>query len=349
MEASLSAYSLLDRARRHGTPLIEESRAIFVWEGETPPRLMADFNGWEDGAPDEFEWVDENLWAFGIELPEDAYIEYAFSKDGVRISDPYNRRKTPNGLGKTNHYFYMSKGKSTSLTHPVTADRRGEISEATLVSDWYFANGHRKVYFYQPQVEQPVPLVVVWDGKDYLGRAHLPNIVDNLIALGKIQPVALAMIDNGGPARGVEYMCSDATPWMLVEALIPEARKRLNLIDYNEKPGSYGVMGASAGGLIALYTGLRLPHIFGNVLAQSGAYSFGPFDTVVWDLVDRMDPSRLNLWLDAGKFEWLVDCNRRMAGYLAERAFHFQYHEYNGGHNYPAWRNDLAAGLEFLF
>jgi enterochelin esterase-like enzyme len=38
-----------------------------------------------------------------------------------------------------------------------------------------------------------------------------------------------------------------------------------------------------------------------------------------------------------------------MAALLAERNFHFVLQEYNGGHNYTAWRRDLIDGLVYLF
>ena len=34
---------------------------------------------------------------------------------------------------------------------------------------------------------------------------------------------------------------------------------------------------------------------------------------------------------------------------LAGRGYDVTYHEYNGGHNYPSWRDDLLHGLEVLF
>ena len=40
---------------------------------------------------------------------------------------------------------------------------------------------------------------------------RLHAIVDNLIAQRRIRPVALAMVENEGGARALEYLCSDAT------------------------------------------------------------------------------------------------------------------------------------------
>ena len=57
----------------------------------------------------------------------------------------------------------------------------------------------------------------------------------------------------------------------------------------------------------------------------------------------------LSIWLNAGRYEWLLNCNRRMYGLLAEKGYDIVYREYNGGHNYPSWRDELDRGLMFQF
>jgi enterochelin esterase family protein len=38
-----------------------------------------------------------------------------------------------------------------------------------------------------------------------------------------------------------------------------------------------------------------------------------------------------------------------MAKLLTRKGYEVTYREYNGGHNYPAWRDDVWRGLETLF
>jgi enterochelin esterase family protein len=193
---------------------------------------------------------------------------------------------------------------------------------------------------------------VVWDGKDYLFRLHLNNIVDNLLYQGKIRPIAMAFIDNAGQElRTVEYACSDATLAFLMIEVMPLARRELNLIGIDACPGAYGVLGASMGGLMALYTGARMPHVFGNVLSQSGAFSWGNFDTVVFDLLQQGEVRPIKIWMDAGVYDLagLLESNQRMQSLLHERGYALTYREYHAGHNYPAWRDDIWRGLETLY
>jgi enterochelin esterase-like enzyme len=341
---------LIDRIRRDGTPVREHDRAIFVWQGAQAPRLMGDFNGWEDGEALELEPAGPDLWVREVEFVSDAYIEYIFVDEaGERVLDPHNPRKTPNGMGKTNQFFYMPDGRPTSWTLRLPGIPRGELSHARLDGGNLIASGKRTVHFYQPPTDEPAPLLVVWDGGDYLQRAHLPAMLDHLIARGRIRPLALAMVENGGPARMMEYACSEATLWFTLKQVLPAAFERLNLIDPDEQPGAFGVLGASMGGLMSLYTGLRLPHIFGKVLAQSGAYNISGHEFITTTLVEHEVGHDTQIWMDVGRYEFLLEANRDMVAKLAEHGYDFDYHEYSAGHNYPAWRDDLPGGLECLF
>jgi enterochelin esterase family protein len=137
----------------------------------------------------------------------------------------------------------------------------------------------------------------------------------------------------------------------LITEVLPLAQKELNLVDINVFPGTYGVLGASMGGLMALYTGLRLPHIFGHVISQSGAFSFGEYDTLVFDLVRFVAMYPIKIWMDVGIYDMpvLLDANRRMHTLLKSSEYPVVYREYNAGHNYPAWRDDLWRGLVSMF
>jgi len=131
----------------------------------------------------------------------------------------------------------------------------------------------------------------------------------------------------------------------------PLARRELNLLDIKRHPGAYGVLGASAGGLMSLYTGLRLPKICGKVLSQSGVSSWEGRDFATVELIKHKHARDIRIWLDAGKFEWgwLLNDNRRMKSLLKENGYQFVYREYSGGHNHISWRNDVWRGLEALF
>lgn len=352
-------HPLVERARTEGTPLIDpvanttgdaaDTRvATFVWAGKRAPRLIGDFCGWEDGDPVVLVKEAPSVWTYRLALPKDAYMEYVFVDGDQRLDDPFNLRRVSNGMGKYNQYFYVTPGRQ-----PPALPRRlkGQVERHVIEAEHLMAGLRRNVYLYRPATEQPVPLVVVWDGRDYLRRARLDVIVDTLISQGRICPLALAMVDNGRQARTLEYACSEATLGLLYEAVLPLARQHLNLVDVSEQPGAYGVLGASMGGLMALYTGLRMAGIFGHVLSQSGAFTLDDYDSVVFELVEHGPRRDLKVWLDVGLYDLhpLLPSNRRMRAALAARGYGVGYNEYPAGHNYNAWREDVVKGLEFLY
>ncbi len=351
------AQNWLVRAQSEGAPLIDEHHATFVWQGDDPPLLRGDWNDWDASQPLPWRRVRRArgqpaaspVWIATLELAPDAYMEYCLGSDETRVEDPFNPRRVSNGMGKHNHWFYMPRGGPTPLAQRARGVVQGELIHLDLPTQQWIAGQQRRVVLYRPATAEPAPLLLVYDGPDYLRRARLATLVDNLIAQRRIRPIALALVANGRGARMAEYGGSDGTLAFIHEMVLPAAREHLSLIDITEQPGAFGVMGASMGGLMALMTGLRLPHIFGRVLSQSGAFHLGELPTAAVELAQHGPSRPLRIWLDVGRYEWLLESNRRMAALLQGRGYDVSYREFNAGHNYTAWRDDLWRGLEMLF
>ncbi len=353
--------SLRERAQRDGTPLIDDDggahvRVTFVWltesENETPPRLRGDFNFWRAGI--ELTKSEPQTYTYCDEFPRDAYIEYGFFHEydiDERAADPHNPRITWNGFDSVNHYVSLPDYRAPDLTRRGAGVARGAISEHWLEAP-FTGDTHRKLYLYHPPTDEAVPLVIVWDGGDYLRRGTLNIIVDNLIAQGRIRPVALALLDSEARARYLEYMQSETTIEGAIRAVLPFAAQHLNLIDAAEQPGIHGVLGSSMGGLMALYTALRQPTIFGRVLCQSGAFWPDPAmfgSMLITQLIRHLPAPSIRVWQDCGTLEWLIDGNRWMRDLLLERGYDLTYREYHGGHNHIMWRDNTWRGLETLY
>lgn len=349
--------NLLERARTDGTPLIDGDEATFVWEGETAPELIGDFNEWGHGLSGAtwLEPVASGVWAATVTLPSDAYIEYIFTTDPddpkARVLDPLNSRQITNGMGKFNNHFLMPEARHTTMDEFRSGTPQGNVTRHTLFHDYFLIGNRRDVWLYQPPSTDPAPLLVIFDGRDYLRRANITQIIANLMADGTIPPLALAMIDNAKGDRFVEYNTSESQLAAITEVLIPMAQRQLYLVDIEKNPGAYGVLGASMGGNMALYAGLRLPHIFGKVISQAGAFQFSVIDEapLLKEFVQHMPKRDLKIWQDVGALDWLVDENREMNKLLTDKGYDVTYREYSAGHNYTAWHNTLPDAIVALF
>lgn len=343
--SDLIRYHLLES----GNPVILDDKVYLCWLGDHPPSIISDLNYWDEEHPFQFEQIEDDLWIYPLELPWGSYIEYAFLRNKRRIHDPHNPHRTPNGMGKFNHFFTFPSSEMEYFLPEEPPTLKGSLTSLRLPTNQLLAGKKRKVHFYQPATNETVPLLVMWDGKEYLERTFLPHLVEELVEMGKIQPIALALIENGRRYRTMEYFCSEATLGFIQMAVIPAALQHLNILSPYDEKGKLAIGGASLGGLMALYAALRFPQWFGKVLCQSGAFAIGDQKLVVWSLIEHQDTLPLKIWLDCGMFEPLLETNRQMADLFKHKGYEFQYKESPSGHNYPAWRRLLPEALINLF
>lgn len=362
-------HPLLEQAQHEGHPLIQGNRVTFLWEGDAPPAVLGDFNLWGqfDSHPVQpMTPLADKLWSLELTLPADAYFEYVYKslvieeedlENGLlppNLDDPLNTRKITNGMGGFHYFFNMPEARHTPLVKAGRKVARGKVTRHKIDNPWVFAKskGPRDCWLYAPPTEEPAHLLVVLDGRDYLERAGITEILDNMFAYHQIGPVALAMIDSVSNSRMVEYQASDATISALGLEIVPLAQRELNLIDIQQQPGAYGILGASMGGLMALYAGLRLPHLFGHIISQSGA--FNPnlpvgAEPLITELIRYLPKRDLKIWQDVGQFERLLDINRTVHPLLVEKGYEVTYREFPGGHNFTSWRDQLPAALQVMF
>ena len=327
-------------------PQIEGNKAIFLWKGIQAPSLIGDFNAWDLETAYQLEPASAGMWQKGLQFPDDAYIEYTFVVDGKRVPDPSNPYSISDWVGHRNNYFSMPGMKPDPLTQTHRHPRAGFVTHHIVEDDYRLARPRRTVRLYHPADAGPHPLLVVFDGQDYYRRGRLVSIVDNLIAAGRIRPLALALIDHAGRRRIVEYACNDSTISFIQDRVLSLASQEIDLLDPKQNPGCHAVLGASMGGLMSLYTALRAPEIFGKTFSQAGAFSVWDETYSVYDLAEYGPQRPVRVWLDVGTFDFLLGTSQRMHSLLVKKGYQVTYREFNGGHNFTSWRN--AIGVELV-
>jgi enterochelin esterase family protein len=366
--------------RRRGTPLVgpdpwgeADHRAVtFLWRG-TPatravqvlPNKLGDPRHPEGNLMEHLPGTD--VWHLTLRLREDwrgTYELHVDEGDGPgpgtpeywarmrtrRRTDPYNTRTLPRRWGgPAVPYAELPAAPRAVDWEPRDGVARGTVTEHTLTSTRL--GGPRRVWLYAPPAgtakQGPLPVLVQFDGEHWGPRLGLAHLLDNLIADGRVPPLAAVLPESVDAAtRWAELSCRPEYVGFLTDELLPWAAGRLPLTD---DPARTVVSGQSLGGLTAAYAALSAPHRFGNALVQSGSFWWPAGPEPEWLTARIAETPRLpvRFRLSFGEQEWVaLPAARRLRAALAAAGYDdATYREFNGGHDYLCWRTELADGL----
>jgi enterochelin esterase family protein len=250
--------------------------------------------------------------------------------------------------------------QTTDWTQVNATVAKGKVDALEVPDNQY--GRKRKVWVYLPagyeaSAARAYPLIISFDGQDYINDIPAPTILDNLIAAKKIEPTVQVFVDNSEDRLGdlanhqkfADFVAKDLMPWI---------RKNYHV---TTRADETIVCGYSAGGLGASYVAYRYPSLFGKVLSQSGAYwrgnegSSGP----EW-LTSQYESSPklgIKFYIVVGGAETMknasgksmLEINRHLRDVLVAKGYEVGYLEAPGGGHMPeSWRTQLADGLMFL-
>ena len=202
----------------------------------------------------------------------------------------------------------------------------------------------------------PYSLLLFFDGMAYVGESFIPTptILDNLLSEGAIPPTVALFVDHvigGEDQRMLELLCNEEFNRFLIEELLPQVRKQYNVTN---DPAQTVIGGSSAGGLGAAFAAYEYPEVFGNVLAQTGAFRLGGRGRPECWLIRQFVESELlplKFYLDVGLYEdkgqgiSSLRVVRHMRDVLQAKGYPVAYAEHSGGHDYVVWRQTIVDGL----
>jgi enterochelin esterase family protein len=348
------------------TPLVELipgddqlRRVTFLWRGgaeASEVRLDGNFPPDSQDAP-LLRLANTDVWFLTLRLPATARFTYGFKRPGKRqLLDPLNPLKF-----RSSSFAELPAAPPQSWISVKPDVPKGAIWPEKLRSE--NLKEERSVSIYTPPGYDPKSgsygLLLLFDGQDYRGPMPIPTILDNLVAAKKIRPLVAILVDNPSEeSRDRDLQCFPPFADFVAKELIPWARRRYR---FSAEPERTIVGGVSLGGLNAAYCALRYPEVFGNVLSQSGAFSYFPgwedqetsdYSPFGW-LIRQFVTTRklpIRFYLEAGLFEndcpeALLSQNRRMRDVLEAKGYPVVYSEFAGGHEFLSWRGSVADGL----
>ena len=165
---------------------------------------------------------------------------------------------------------------------------------------------------YQSETKKRYPVLFMHDGSSVFVNWRLDETALALITNNQIEPLIIVFVDNGGtvedrfdeytPTRDAGHKKggnADKYGRMLVEELKPFIDSEYRTLT---DAANTGLGGASLGGLVTLYLGLKYPATFGRlaVLSPSVWWDKGMILREVKNLASK---PALRIWLDVGTEE----------------------------------------------
>ena len=345
--------SYLASVKSYGRPVIEDTTVYFIYGG-TARRVgvASDLNGWSDSS-DTMKRVDgTNFFYLPKSVNEAARFEYKLMVDSIWILDPMNKQQSFGGYGP-NSEIWMPHYRP-----PKEIEYRPDIPHGTLDSLKFrskLLGRSHPVYIYTPprykQSRKKYPSIYVTDGGEYISLGLMLNVLDNLLADKRIEPVIGIFIDprtDGREARTSTRMFDYSLSDTFVNAVVTELRPRL-LKQYRlaTTPEQTGIMGASLGGLISTYAAYTHPEIFGLCGSQSPAYWWK--ERGIFKLIECGPKKQIKFYIDTGTIRDARVEASQMRELLLAKGYEVKYGEYPEGHNWVNWRARLSDILTYFW
>lgn len=398
LRGNLGALALFwEKISKTGTPLVESIEGdnlhrlvTFIWRSNDDllkTVVVLSYLGGADFANNQMTRLQgADVWHKTYVVRKDLRITYTLAPNDSLVAldeeQDINKRKQNWRLDPLNHkQFIIPKDDEVPGDQEFAASvcelpdapvqpwivKRPNISKGKIEMHRFksgFLGNERRIWIYTPPgytyAREPYDLLVAFEGKMYLDVIPISDILDNLLADGLIFPTVAVICDTvSAEARNQELHCYSPFADFLACELVPWLRDHYHV---TVDPARVMIVGSSAGGLAASFTGLFYPEVFGNVLSQSGIFGWKPDHVAEYGWLIKQFEAKpkvpLRFYLEVGLFEtepWKgggpgqLIANRQMREVLQSKGYSVYYSEYYGGHAYVAWRSSIADGILALF
>lgn len=367
--------------QENGAPIIEELEGddendlvTFIYKGNDETQNVLLYISYEyentlDYKFDEHKFeklLDTDIWYKTYKIRNDIRFNYNYF-----INDPMDndwKRRWENikydNLNKTKLVLGAGDEDETVLTYVVMpkTDEHVWVKERkdALKGDMELykfkskiLNNERRIRIYTPsgysKDKEPYGFLVLNDGEEYKAMSA-KAVLDNLINDKKIPPIITVFVESIN-TREEELSCNDNFVKFTEKEVIPWVKEKYNVSD---EPKKNVIGGLSLGGLTASFIGLKCPHIFGNVLSQSGSYWYKEEDmnepvnknwmARQYEAEEKVD---LKFYMNVGILEGdvMLNFNKDMRDRLIAKDYDVFYEEFKSAHDYLSWGETLANGL----
>ena len=311
--------------------------------------------------------TEDGVWEYRTEPLESELYYYWFQVDGIdHVADPSNS--------------YVMRDVGSQMNYFVVPGERGDLYSAqdvkhgTVARVWGEVNDgrERRMTIYTPadyegsKRRYPVLYLLHGMGGDeeaWIATGRVAEIMDNLIASGKAEPMIVVMTNGctkhvAAPGFSHEGMW---TPYMSgsmdgsFEAMFPSI---VEWVDSNyrtiRKAQSRAIAGLSMGGFHSMQISKEYPEMFDYVGLFSAAIFRGKEGVATYENLDpklerQFSGSMKLYWIAIGSEDFLYDENVKYRELLDEKGYKYEYRESGDGHIWRNWRIYIAEFVQKLF
>lgn len=295
---------------------------------------------------------------------------YSFIVDGVKAYDPNNVYLIRDVATVTN--VFLISGDRASLY------AINDVPHGTVSKVWYNSETlglQRRLSIYTPagyeasNKRYPVFYLLHGMGGDenaWLELGRTSQILDNLIAQGKAEPMIVVMTNGNAALEAApgESSLGFAPPTINLpktmegsfETAFPEV---VSFVDKHyrtiRKKDARAIAGLSMGGYHSLHISKQYPDKFGYIgLFSAAITSDRGGDSPIYKDTDAklkkqfaMNPKLY--WIAIGKTDFLYQANTEYRKLLDEKGYPYTYYESEDGHIWKNWRIYLTEFVPLLF
>lgn len=299
-------------------------------------------------------------WVLILPRPDALRMEYVLElvhMDGGSeiIPDPHNPTRVEGPFGQRSVIEFPGYNPPEWVTRAVP---HGEINDFKLRGRGARARASGLLWAAAGvEPSQPVPLLVVHDGPEYAKLSALTQLLDVLVADGRVPLFRAALLQPED--RNEIYSVSAAYARGLAHEIVPNLQQ---IAPTPHGRRSRIGMGASLGALAMLHVHRRFPAVFGALFLQSGSFfrprsdryeaGFPRFRRIarfVGEVLAASDwPHPIPVAITCGTAEENLANNRSVHDALVAQGYEVTFNEALDAHTWTGWRDTFDPGLAEL-
>ena len=338
-------------------------------------KLTGDFlppQGWIPGS-EPMTRDEKGVWFYTTKPLESDLYGYAFLVDGLRMMDPNNVHQirdvatvtniviTPGGQGDLYSVQNVPHGTVTRTWYDSPSNKYVQKRRITIYTPPGYEQGKRKY---------PVFYLLHGMGGDeeaWINLGRTSQIMDNLIAAGKAEPMIVVMT-NGNVVQEAapgESSLGLYKPTMQLDGTM-DGQFEVSFADVIRfveskyrvipKKNARAIAGLSMGGYHTLHISRYYPNTFGYIGLFSAAimpdqsHADSPVYRDVEGTLKKQHENGYSLyWIGIGKEDFLYKANTEYRELLDRINMEYVYRESEGGHTWTNWRVYLSEFAPLLF